>query len=603
MAAILHGSSISEEDKEEQADEIEALRSIYPEIVMIDENEESRCFELTISIAPVKSIPVLIVPRQDSHEVKEKSKELDHNTTQRRQKARACRVYGSNIGCKYGDQCKFLHTTRKKTKPGRVLDDSREENCKADTSVSYEDRAIDTGIRLTHLLPIVLRITFTRKYPSEQPPEFVLSSSWLTIEQIEQLRYEMLSAWENDCKGTPVVFTWIQYLESEEASNIFRYLVIEERQQSNEVFRNEMPDTMIDALVRYDRQILLSEFQKANHECEICLDDKPGQEFFRFESCGHFFCRDCLSSYIDVHLNGSAGVDELCCPSGSGRCSKKDSKRMLTGSEVLGIAGQEAREKFERLLLQQALSSMGDIVYCPRCQTPTVEESDSFGHCPKCRFAFCTLCFDSFHPGSQCITAEEAIAISRTRNAGGAKNFSPEEQERRKRLVQNAQSLAMIRKCSKQCPSCRSAVSKTRGCNKMACPCGVKFCYSCGKNITSEGYNHFGSQSCVLFDDEAIREWEQEMAQFQHNPEFHQGLQIRRAGGHFGNQGNQDMVWLHCPRCRQRNVRQEDGNNQIRCWACRTKFCASCRAVVLDAAKHYARGKPCRQHGGAVAVR
>ena len=181
-------------------------------------------------------------------------------------------------------------------------------------------------------------------------------------------------------------------------------------------------------------------------------------------------------------------------------------------------------------------------------------------------------------------------------SSAGRKNFGPEEQERRKRLIQSAQSLAMIKKSTKQCPSCRSAVSKTRGCNKMTCNCGTIFCYSCSKDISSVGYDHFGPDSCVLFDDEAIRQWEAEMAGFQYNPQFQFGLQVRRA-----ELPEAEIIWLHCPRCRQRNVRGEDGNNQIRCWACRTKFCACCRGLVIDTSKHYGRGKSCRQHGGPVA--
>jgi E3 ubiquitin-protein ligase RNF14 len=434
-----------------------------------------------------------------------------------------------------------------------------------------------------------------------------------------RLREHMLSEWD---EGMPVVFTWIQYLESDEPSALIDRITLCEQDAeaaaaagaaAASADRDDV-ERLIDAMSRYDRQVQADEFVQSNHDCEICFDDKPGAEFVRFESsCGHYFCQDCLVAYVELHLSGGSPVNDLCCPSGTGTCSRKESKRQLTAGEVFRIAGKEAQVKFERLLLQQALSSMGDIVFCPKpaCQTPTVEESEHFGHCPKCRFAFCTLCFEPFHPGSQCITGEEAIRIARKHNAGGKSNFGPEEQERRKRLIQTAQSLAMIKKSTKQCPSCRSAVSKTRGCNKMSCPCGTKFCYVCSKDITAEGYDHFGPNSCVLFDDAAIRQWEMEMAGFQYNPEFHFGLQVRRAGGgaaaavagHRLHHDHQEIVWLHCPRCRQRNVRGENGNNQIRCWACRTKFCACCRGVVMDAARHYGRGKPCRQHGGPVATR
>ena len=65
MAALADTAAISEADDEDQADELEALTSIYPEkIVLINEGgEKHRCFELSVSIAPVKkTVPVYYVP-------------------------------------------------------------------------------------------------------------------------------------------------------------------------------------------------------------------------------------------------------------------------------------------------------------------------------------------------------------------------------------------------------------------------------------------------------------------------------------------------------------------------------------------------------------
>ena len=37
--------------------------------------------------------------------------------------------------------------------------------------------------------------------------------------------------------------------------------------------------------------------------------------------------------------------------------------------------------------------------------------------------------------------------------------------------------------------------------------CGIYFCFRCLKDITDVGYDHFGSNSCVLFEDAEVEAW------------------------------------------------------------------------------------------------
>lgn len=86
-----------------------------------------------------------------------------------------------------------------------------------------------------------------------------------------------------------------------------------------------------------------------------------------------------------------------------------------------------------------------------------------------------------------------------------------QEQRKAQLLMAELKNEASVRETSKPCPTCRAALSKTGGCNKVQCAlCSAFMCWRCGKGITD--YAHFSMDGCILFNDDEVAAWDAEWA-------------------------------------------------------------------------------------------
>ena len=183
------------------------------------------------------------------------------------------------------------------------------------------------------------------------------------------------------------------------------------------------------------------------------------------------------------------------------RCPDTSCKNTLNPDELGALVTKEEMKRWERLTLQKTLDGMADLVcvpvcayfcipncannrYCPKCETPTIEEAtDHFAQCPSCSYCFCAICQGDFHPAVACMSAEDKLRVIQSRAAGN-RNLGKEEREKHERMVKEAMNLVTVKRNSKPCPSCKMAIEKNGGCNKMTCGnCGTYFCWKCGRKV------------------------------------------------------------------------------------------------------------------------
>ncbi|KAK7082050.1 E3 ubiquitin-protein ligase rnf14 [Halocaridina rubra] len=424
-----------------------------------------------------------------------------------------------------------------------------------DTGAVQEERYI-----LEHLPPLFIHFTFPELYPSKQPPSFTLSCKWLNRTQLTRLCQEMDRLWEEN-KGEVIMFTWSQFLK-DETLNLLGFtdtLNIEDikpvrkhslastasspncdlsvsaegvsvgdefsdkslvnsdsnalngatgltlsRQNSQNYDSRTIQDiapkaNLLKILRDYDDEMRKKVFATKSYECKVCFMDKSGADCLEFWPCRHVYCKECMTSYFEVQIS-EGNIKFLRCP--EDKCDSEANPK-----QVQELVPDTLYQRYEDMLLNSTLSSLGDIQSCPRihCQYPVTIE-DRQGHCPSCKFVFCGLCRFGWHGIEPCRIRKGELRDIMEVYLNGSLDIKQGMEDRYGKkylttLKDEYLSLSYLEANSKSCPKCGAKIEKIDGCNKMTCQyCSIYFCWLCMSLLDkSRPYEHYNNRMSPCF--------------------------------------------------------------------------------------------------------
>ncbi|KAM9358414.1 E3 ubiquitin-protein ligase RNF14-like [Symphorus nematophorus] len=279
---------------------------------------------------------------------------------------------------------------------------------------------------------------------------------------------------------------------------------------------------LMSQLLIYDAEQKQKQFDTTLFDCGVCFISCLGLDCEQLHECGHIFCQACLAQIYKLQITEGT-VQGVTCP-------EADCTATPTPAQVRSLVGEELFSRYDRLLLQNTLDCMSDVVYCPRhsCGSAVIrDKSSTAAMCSVCSFAFCVLCSKTYHGADDCQgkknrkkqteedMEQDNVALPQSQEGLKAlwDDYASGSKQRRRLLesrysrgrllftVEEYLSEDWVALNTKNCPHCSRRIQKDGGCNKMTCSkCGQMFCWVCLAKLAScHTAAHFTENACSMY--------------------------------------------------------------------------------------------------------
>ncbi|ELU14036.1 hypothetical protein CAPTEDRAFT_154469 [Capitella teleta] len=388
------------------------------------------------------------------------------------------------------------------------------------------------------LPPLMLSFELPVDYPSQSPPSFNLTCKWLSLRQLSRACCHLDELWRSNC-GEVILFLWTSFLQDElfdflqitsplDLTEVVPHRIVpsDSLRQSSESDNDDLDDEeddpldsrafqdiacqtfLMPAVLEHDQLQREAKFNSTMFSCAVCLVEKPGKVCMQFVQCGHTFCRECMKNFFEVLIK-DGNVKGLLCPN-----CPADTDSHAHPAQVKDLVSASVFQRYDRLLLQTAMDTMSDVMYCPRamCGCPVLVDAappDSvtvMGSCAHCHFVFCVFCKGTYHGVSPCkIKSEEVKRLREEYLACDEKGKKSMEKRYGRvvirKVIEDSFTEEWLQEYSKRCPNCKTHIQKIDGCNKMTCSkCNCFFCWICGCVLSrANPYQHFSDTRSGCF--------------------------------------------------------------------------------------------------------